>query len=223
MTGLYVMATLLILSLPRTGTISLRGGAWGDLKDGLRYIRANTILLALLLLTLVTVRLSMPYMFLLPIFTEEILDVGAQGLGALVSVSGLGAVIGSLVIASLGNRNRGRLLIFSALMLGVGLIGFSISTWYLVSLLFIIPVGLGNAGRMALSNTLLQSYVEKEYRGRVMSIYMMEFGLTSFATFGASILTEFTGVQWAVGGLAGMLVLVTLYYIAFVPTMRRLD
>ncbi len=224
MTGLYVMATILIFSLPRTGTISLRGGgAWGDLKDGLRYIRSNTTLLALLLLTLVTVLLSMPYMFLLPIFTEDILHVGARGLGVLVSVSGLGAVVGSLVIASLGNRNRGRLLLFSALMLGVGLVGFSISTWYPVSLLFIIPVGLGNAGRMALSNTLIQAYVEDEYRGRVMSIYMMEFGLTSFATFGVSILTEFTGVQWAVGGLAGMLVLVALYYIAFVPTMRRLD
>ena len=165
----------------------------------------------------------MPYMFLLPIFTEDILHVGARGLGVLVSVSGLGAVVGSLVIASLGNRNRGRLLLFRALMLGVGLVGFSISTWYPVSLLFIIPVGLGNAGRMALSNTLIQTYVEDEYRGRVMSIYMMEFGLTSFATFGVSILTEFTGVQWAVGGLAGMLVLVALYYIAFVPTMRRLD
>ena len=224
MTGLYVLATFFVAALPRTGITSLRGGgALTHLKEGVRYIRHNTTILAVLLLTLITVILSMPYMFLLPIFTEDILDVGPQGLGVLISVSGVGAIAGSLIIASLGNRNRGRLLLLSCLVLGLSLIGFSASTWYLLSILLVIPIGFGQAGRMALSNTLVQAYADHEHRGRVMSFYMMEFGLMSFATFGVSILAEFIGIQWALGGMAGLLILVTLYYFAFVPGIRRLD
>ena len=91
MTGLYVLATFFVAALPRTGITSLRGGgALTHLKEGVRYIRHNTTILAVLLLTLITVILSMPYMFLLPIFTEDILDVGPQGLGVLISVSASG-------------------------------------------------------------------------------------------------------------------------------------
>ena len=224
MAGLYVIAVGFIIALRPTRSISVHTeSAWDDLKEGVRYIRGNTIVLGLLFLTLLTVMLSVPFQFLLPIFTEDILDVGARGLGILLSVSGIGALAGSLVIASLGNRNRGRLLILSGLLLAVALIGFSISTWYPLSLLMIIPVGLGNAGRMTLSNTLVQAYTDDAHRGRVMSVYMMEFGMLSIATFGISIVSEFTGIQWAVGGAAGILLVISMYYLAFVPGMRRLQ
>ena len=224
MAGLYVIAVGFIIALRPTRSVSVHSeSAWDDLKEGGRYVRGNTIVLGLLLLTLLTVMLSMPFQFLMPIFTEDILDVGARGLGILLSVSGIGALVGSLVIASLGNRNRGRLLLLSGLVLAVALIGFSISTWYPLSLLIIIPIGLGNAGRMTLSNTLVQTYTDDAHRGRVMSIYMMEFGLMSVATFGLSIVSEFIGIQWAIGGAAGILLVITLYYLAFVPGMRRLQ
>ncbi|MCZ6892355.1 MAG: MFS transporter [Chloroflexi bacterium] len=224
MTGLYVIAVGFIIALRPTRSITVHSeSAWDDLKEGARYVRGNTIVLGLLFLTLLTVILSVPFQFLLPIFTEDILDVGARGLGVLFSLSGIGALVGSLVIASLGNRNRGRLFILSSAVLAVALIGFSISTWYPLSLLIIIPIGLGNAGRMTLSNTLVQTYTDNAHRGRVMSFYMMEFGLMSIATFGISVLSEFIGIQWAIGGAAGILLAITLYYLAFVPGMRRLQ
>ena len=224
MTGLYLIAIGFIIALRPTSSVSIHTGrAWDDLKEGVNYIRGNTTILGLLLLTLLMVLLSMPFQFLLPIFTEDILDVGASGLGFLFSVSGVGALVGSLVIASMGNRNRGRMFLISGLVLSVSLIGFSISTWYPLSLLIIIPIGLGNAGRMTLSNTLVQSYTDDAHRGRVMSIYMMEFGLMSISTFGVSIVSEFIGIQWAIGGTAGILLVITLYYLAFVPGMRRLQ
>ena len=224
MAGLYLVAVGFIIALRPTHNMSVHSeSAWEDMKEGVRYIRGNTIVIGLLLVTLLMVLLSVPFQFLLPIFTEDILDVGPQGLGVLFSVSGMGALIGSLVIASLGNRNRGRLFLLSGLVLSVALIGFSISTWYPLSLLIIIPIGLGNAGRMTLSNTLVQTYTDDEHRGRVMSFYMMEFGLMSFSTFGVSIVSEFIGIQWAIGGTAGILLVITLYYLAFVPGMRRLQ
>ena len=78
----------------------------------------------------------------------------------------------------------------------------------------IIFVGMGQAGRATLANTLLQYYVDEAYRGRVMSIYIMEFGLRSFGVFLAGLLAEEIGVQWSIGGLAVIL---------FVPHIRRLE
>ena len=77
--------------------------------------------------------------------------------------------------------------------------------------------------RQVLSNTLLQYYVEDEYRGRVMSILLMEFGVTSLGTFGAALLTEVIGVQWAVGGFAMILVFLCIMGLVFLPRLRRLD
>ena len=76
---------------------------------------------------------------------------------------------------------------------------------------------------MTLGGTLLQYYVEDEYRGRVMSIYVMEFGLSSLGTFFAGILAEFMGVQMAVGGFAILLALVVILVGIFSPRLRNLD
>ena len=88
---------------------------------------------------------------------------------------------------------------------------------------FIFFVGIGQTARMTLGNTLLQYYVQDEYRGRVSSLMMMEFGLTSFGVFFAGVLTDIIGIQWAVGGLAIVLIFFSIYMLAFMPRMRRLD
>ncbi|MDD4876826.1 MAG: MFS transporter, partial [Dehalococcoidales bacterium] len=149
--------------------------------------------------------------------------VGASGMGILIGVSGIGAIVGSVVLASLPNKKRGILLLLSGLVLGISLAAFSFSTSWYLSLAFIIFVGIGQTGRMTLSNTLLQYYVENEYRGRVMSIYMMEFGLTSFGTFAAALLAEGFGVQWGVGGFALVLIFLSALALIFLPRIRRLD
>ena len=76
---------------------------------------------------------------------------------------------------------------------------------------------------MTRGHTLLQYYVNDEYRGRGMSVYMMEFGLTSFGTFGAGLLAEAVGVQWALGGFSTTLILVSVMALFFLPRLRRLD
>jgi len=230
MTALYLVAVIFIALMPKTGTISLSGaGALADVIAGITYVKNNRTILIILIVTFLTVLFSMPYMMLLPVFSEDVLDVGAGGLGVLVSVSGIGAMIGSIILASLPNKKRGLLLMAGSAVLGVGLVGFSFSSWWIPSLAwplalgFILIVGLGQTTRMTLGNTLLQYYVEDEYRGRVMSLYMMEFGLTSFAVFLTGVLTDRIGVEWSVGSLAIMLVIMSLLVIAFVPRIRNLD
>jgi len=224
MTGLYLVSTIFLALLPHTSTIALGGrGTLIDIKEGLQYIRHETVILFILLFTLVAVVLSMPYQMLLPIFTEDILKVGARGMGIIMSVAGIGAILGSLFLASLPNKKRGLMLLVSSLILGIALTGFSFSSSWVLSLCLIAVVGLGQTGRMALANTLLQYHSTDEYRGRVMSIMMMEFGMSSFATFGAALLTEAIGVQWAVGGFAIVLILLSVLALVFVPRLRRLD
>ncbi|MCP4681728.1 MAG: MFS transporter, partial [Desulfobacterales bacterium] len=223
-----------------------KGGTFQELREGLHYIRHNTNILALLIIILLATVFSMPYFYLLPIFAKDIFIVDVSNLegftslpiigrlistlgessarqGLLISISGIGALIGSLAVASMTNKRRGLIFLLSLFTIGVTLIIFSMTTSYLLALIVFIPLGLGQSGRMALSNTLLQSYTEDAYRGRVMSVYMMEWGLTMIGVFFVGIMADFTGVQWAVGGSAGLLTLTALYYLFFTSRIRSLD
>lgn len=250
MTVLYIVATLFATALPITGTTALAGGnAIDNMKEGLRYIKDSQVLPALLIVTLVAVVLSMPYMQLLPIFTKDIITLEAEGLmwitgiplvgglletvpdlfekssfrlGTLMTVSGLGALAGSLFIAALPADRRGVYFLGSLMLTAITLVAFSVSPWYFLSLALVIPLGLGQAGRMALSNALVQANSDDQHRGRVMSVYMMEFGVTNFGIFLIAILADVIGVQWAIGGGAVLLGLTTVYFYLRTPNVRNL-
>jgi MFS family permease len=193
------------------------------MRDGLNYVRNEPTIFLILIFTLILVVLSRPYQILLPIITEDILNVGATGLGILMSVSGIGAIFCSTLIASLPNKKRGLMLLVSGLVLSIALGFFAFSkSWYL-SLIMITFIGMGDTGRATLSNTLVQYYVADEYRGRVMSILIMQFGLMSFGVFFASLVAEAVGVQMALAGLAVALATLTLIIMAFGHRLRALD
>jgi MFS family permease len=247
MAALYVIGFIFAIRLPPTGTDPRReSSAIQELTEGLRYIRHNTDVLAILVLTLLATILSMPYLFLLPIFTRDIfvVDVSIFGRlaswplmgflllalgessarqGLLISVSGLGALAGSLVVASMSSRKRGLLFLLSLLLTAASLVAFSATGSYLLALIFFITMGLGQAGRLALSNTLLLSNTDDIYQGRVLSVYMMNWGITMVGVFFVGVLADRVGVQLAVGGAAGLLGIITLYYLLLAPRMRRLD
>jgi hypothetical protein len=224
MTGLYLVSSVFIMFLPLTSVTHLPGrGGISDLKKGLNYIRHQPIILSVLAFSLASFVLGMPCIPLMPIFTEDILKVGAAGLGVLLSTAGIGAIVGSLILASLPDTKRGLLLLGSGLCLGVALASFAFSrSWYL-SLSLLAFVGLGQSGLIALSNTLLQHYSTDEYRGRVMSIFTTEMGLMGFGALGAALLAEAIGVQWAIGSFAICMAFLSILTLAFVPRLRKLD
>ena len=251
MTVLYVVGVVLVALLPATGTISLGArGAWGDLLEGLQYLRGNTLVIALLLLTLFSVMFSMPIMALMPAFAKDVqvvvageyswlagipvigrsltnvpdlLTESSFRLGLLMSISGIGSLIGSLFVASMSNRNRGIVFLWSILLLGVTLVFYTATKSFGMALIVIVGVGVMQAARMALSNTLVQDNIDNEHRGRVMSFFMMEFGLSNFAVFGVSILAGPLGLQLAVGGVALLMIPLAGFFFLFVPSVRRLQ
>jgi len=227
MTGLYALATVLTSFIPErasTGTpMRRRTSTFVDIKEGLSYVWHEKSVLSVLAFTLLVVVLSMPYQTLLPIFADDILGVGATGMGVLTSVSGIGAMTGSLIIASLPNRKRGVLLVASSFLLGSALAAFAFSRSMPLSLGIMVFVGLGQAGRMTLGSTLLQSYSNENYFGRVMSINMMDMGLSSLGTFFAGMLAEDIGIEWAIGGFAAALAAISLLSLVFFRRIRNLE
>ena len=174
--------------------------------------------------TLVITILAMPFQQLLPIFVVDVLHKTPQAGGFLMSVSGIGSIISSLILASLPNKKRGLMMLVGNIILGVALFSFALSTSYPLSLVLIGFVGVGQMVQMALGTTLIQYYSDPVYLGRLLSIMMMQFGLMSFSTFVAGALTELTGnVQWAIGSLALILVVLSVSAIIFVKRIRNLE
>jgi MFS family permease len=223
MTGTYLIAVVFFFLLPKTSAMGSVGTkAIDNIKAGLKYVRNDKPIFLVLIFSLIVVFLSMPYGMLMPIFAEDILKVGASGMGILLSVAGIGSILGSIVLASLPNKKRGVMMLASGILLGIALSVFSFSKSWPLSLGFIVLVGLGQTGRMTLSNTLLQYYVDNRYLGRVMSIYMMQFGLTSFGTFIAGMIAEAVGTPWALGSFSMVLLLASIGAMFFLPTLRKL-
>ena len=189
----------------------------------MRYTARRPVILQILALNLLIVSASMPYMFLLPGFVDDVLGLGGAHLGLLLSLMGVGSLFGTLVVASLPPRGRGLLYLLSAVLLGAGVLAFAAAEAFWLSALLTVAIGVGHAGRMSLSNVLLQSYVDSDYRGRVMSIYMMEFGLVAFCVFAVGALAEFVGLQLAIGGGAALLLAIALLLFPAFPQLRRLD
>jgi MFS family permease len=230
MAALYAVAIVALLPVPGrpaaerapTGR-GMRSSGVADLVDGLRYVLRDRVMFALVGVSFVTAILAMPYLLMLPGFVADVLDGGATELGLLMAISGAGSLLGSLVIASLPERRRGLLYLLSAIFLGASLLAFVASETFAISAAVMVLVGIGTAGRMTLGNVLLQSYVEDRYRGRVMSIWMTQWGMMSGGTLFVGLVAEAVGIQVALGGLAAGLIVFTLAVLVLVPWVRRID
>lgn len=194
-----------------------------DLKAGLHYARNDPRISSLLLLALVPLLFAHPYQALLPVFAKSVLGVESEGLGFLMGAVGIGAVSGTLVLASLsGARNKGLKMIALLVVFGLALVLFARSGSFYLSLPALFLVGVGSMGYNALNHTLLLTTSTPEMRGRVTSIYMMSFGIMPLGVFPMTAAADAIGPPNAltIGGIA--LVLVTLMVVLWRPQIRSL-
>ena len=145
MTGTYTLSTLFTFLLPRKRKMIPKGesNTFREVVAGFRYVRKETVFLLIVVFAMCHMVSGMPYMQLTAVFTEDILKVGEVGQSVLMIVSGVGAAVSSLIIASLPNRKRGVLLIFSGIVMSIPLIVFSFSKWYGLSLAMMPFIGMG--------------------------------------------------------------------------------
>jgi MFS family permease len=182
---LAVIASLLLMHVVRRETVE-RGARsmLAELREGWVYVSSSTAIRALLLLLALVSLVGMPYTVLMPIFAGNILHGGPNTLGFLMGASGVGALTGAIMLASRKSvLGLGRLVAITSAMFGAGLIGFSQSHWLWLSLPLMFITGLGMIQQMASTNTILQTIVDEEMRGRVMSYYTMAFfGMAPFGS-----------------------------------------
>jgi MFS family permease len=200
-----VIAGLLLMHVHSVPRVS-KHSPIEDIIEGFRWASQTRIIRALLLLLGLISLVGMPYTVLMPIFADKILHGGARGLGILMGSTGVGALFGALTLAAkTGVKGLGRWVAFACGSFGVSLVFFSFSTHFWLSVAFLLPAGYSMMLQMACSNTLIQTMVPDQLRGRVMAVYSMMFmGMAPFGAFFGGALAHRIGapITVATGGVA---------------------
>ena len=201
-----VLIGLFRISIEKQERTPPSGSAVSRIVGGFRFVAATSPVRTLMLLLGMISLMGMPYSVLMPIFADRILGGGADSLGMLMGASGVGALAGALLLAARKTlKGIGRWIAFASAGFGISLVLFSFSRNFWLSVLFLIPAGFSMMIQMAASNTLVQSMVPDELRGRVMAVYSMMFmGMAPFGAMLAGTVAEQIGAPYTVmiGGIA---------------------
>jgi MFS family permease len=195
-----------------------------SIKEGFVYAFSFAPIRSILLLSALVSLFGMQYTVLVPIFAEEILKGSAETLGFLMAASGVGALFGGVYLAT---RQKvvgiGKLIAFSPTILGIGLIAFSFSRFLPFSLATMLFVGLGTILQVVSSNTFLQTIVDDDKRGRVMSLFTMSFlGTIPFGNLLGGVLATHIGAPntLVIDGI--VCILGSIYFTTQLPNLREL-
>ena len=212
---LFLFALLFNQFLPNTYKSKSKSGSRTEqIKEGLKYIVGNSVLSWLLVIAMVTTVLTMPLRSLMPVLMDELFSRGADAVGLMLSIIGLGSLIGSLIFAGLKKGKRGIALISALLISGIAILITSISNLFLIIIIMMFFIGIGDAGRRSLNNALLMEEADPDYRGRVNGVYTMNFGLMPLGTIPIAALASAYGIGLAL--LASSIVLLAFTLISFI-------
>jgi MFS family permease len=200
-----------------------RSTMFEEIREGFSYAAGDRTLSGLIVMLFVPALFGFPCIALLPAWAKEALHVQSDGLGLLVMVFGIGALTGSLMLASMSNMTkRGRYLLALGLGWGLGIMLMGMQVTYLTAVPILLVVGLANAQFMSMNMTLIQTYVASEMRGRVMSISMMTFGAMPLGVIPFGALAEKIGTPAALGLSGAMLIAFTLIFAWIKPDFRKI-
>jgi len=218
-----IIFTLLAMKIPKRKQETEHPPVFDGLKEGYRYAIGFRPILYLLVVMALIGLMGMPYMVLMPIFARDILHGGPQTLGFLMGASGTGALVGALYLASRRSViGLARLNAIATATFGIGIIVFSLSRSLPLSLSILFFTGIGMILHMASSNTLLQTIVEEDKRGRVMSyMSMCSMGMAPFGSFLAGSLSDAIGAPntLIINGTA--CIMGSIFFYSRLPAIRK--
>ena len=222
----YIVVIIALLAMrfkPKERLITTRS-LWQDVKDGIRYVSRSLPIRSILLLSSLVSLMGMQYIVLVPIFADKILRGNVQTLGFLMAASGVGALMGGVYLISRQTViGLGKLVIIGPISLGIGLIIFALSRFLPLSLGAMFIIGLGTILQIASGNTILQTIVDDDKRGRVMSLYTMSFlGMAPFASLLGGTLATHIGAAntLLIGGVS--CILGAVFFIRKFPELRNI-
>lgn len=175
------------------------GGRAGVLA-GFHYLRDHPLVRDLILIAGIPMLFVFPYLQLLPVFARDILDIGPDGLGFLLAMSGIGAVSGGLLTPAAAVRIRrvGLFVLLATIGYSGIVIGFAFSKWAILSALLILLGSMTGSVYQSLNNTIIHLQIDDDVRGRVMGVYMLTFGLYPLGGLPLGVLAEVIGAPLAV-------------------------
>ena len=227
--GFSFLAVLIALSQMRLPEAHLKSRSTEpfltQLVAGLRYVRHNQPILAIIALSAVSGLFGMSFSVLMPVFAADVLRVGEAGLGGMNAAMGVGALAGSLLLASLGHfKHKGMLVTIGSVLFPIALLGFGFSKLFPLSLVMLVASGFAVVTQNASMNTLIQQAVPDELRGRVMAVYMlMFFGTAPFGSLQAGAIAEELGPGAGVAIGAAICLVFAVGVILVAPALRRLE
>jgi MFS family permease len=200
-----VIRSLIVMDLPVREPVAAPATAWAGLREIASYVRSDARVSALVALTALLSIFGFPVLTLMPVFARDVLGVGAEGYGVLMAAVGLGAMAGALAIAATSRRlPRGRLQLVGGTAFGVLVALFAAARSFPLAVGLLGIAGCAMIVNNALTNTMLQTLVPDNLRGRVMGFYSFVFiGMGPLGAFQAGVFAERFGAPWAVavGGL----------------------
>jgi MFS family permease len=165
-----VLFSLCVMKIPKRELRAKPKPIWGELKEGAKYTFTFMPIRTILILLSLVSFLAGGAQTLMPVFARDIFHGGAQTLGFLMASSGLGALMGAIYLASRQSVvGLGRVIVAACFLFGAGMVCFALAPWVWLSMTMLLLTGFGMIVQMAASNTVLQSMVEEDKRGRVMS------------------------------------------------------
>jgi len=217
-----VIASLLMMRLHAPVVKRVATSMLAELKAGWTYVSEFLPIRTILALFAVVSLMGMPFVVLMPIFAKVVLHGGPHTLGFLMGSMGLGALISALSLAARRNvRGLVRMIPIAAAVFGAGLVGFGLSRSFWLSMAMVFVAGMGMMQGMAASNTVIQTIVTDDKRGRVMSYYTMAFmGMAPFGSLLAGTMAHKAGAPWTVIMNGAVIVLGAVWFATRLPALR---
>ncbi len=211
--ALQILALMATWQLPsdKPSREEKRGNALEAFTLGLRIVKNDKYLTGLVVGALIPTIFIMPYLNLMPVITRDERGLGSGGLGLLLTAVGLGTVAGALAVAQSDRlRSMKRAQVLCGLTFGVSVVLFALIDVLPVSLILLFISGSASAGFLAINQTSMQLHVAHEVRGRVISIYLMTWGMLPFGQLvvGAAASKIGASEAIAISAMVGMAVLV---------------
>ncbi len=194
-----------------------------DFWAGIRYVASTPIAFTMVGMSFAFGFFGAAYVQVLPAFGKEVLRLNADGAGFLLTVAGIGSLVGNIYLASLGNtKNKNWLLLGMIILFGVSLFFFALSPIYLVSLVLLFFTGVGFTGFISMGTAILQISTPPELRGRMMSLWLIGAAVHYIGAWPLGTVGEYYGWPMSLGGGALLMLGLVMWLGVFRPTLRRL-
>jgi MFS transporter, DHA1 family, staphyloferrin A biosynthesis exporter len=222
---LFLLAVVSEFQLPKHGLTAMARdtGVFQEFAEGLSFVTRHHLIGLLVLTSLLVPLFGFPVQQMLPVFSEEVFEVGPSGLGLLAAMTGVGGLVGAVISANMDRQpSKGSIMFFGGLIMGAFLLLFALSPSFILALAFIGAAGVGQMLFMTTNNTVVQASLPDELRGRVNSLSLMSFGVMPLAVLPLTVAADRVGAPLTIAASSGVFIALLILLFALVGRLRNL-